>query len=176
MLVLFVHSCLTVTSREKTFFLSLSLSPSLVALVALCSLGLVQSAAGEARSAEHRDSLYRDDNGYFAAQPLEEWKKETFPEETIRSKVAFHHTKDKDLLISVISGPTPAHEYTFDDLYRENKQKLGYLRQRFPSGEFNITTGEIEGRQSVIQRNSEATLGEQEIILFINKDIWYSIS
>lgn len=121
-------------------------------------------------------NLYKDKNGYFTVLPPTGWKQEDYPSETIRSKVAFQHPTEKGILIRIISGPTPTPNYTLDDLYQENKEKIDtYFRQKFPSGKYDIAKREIEGRQAVVQKNSLPGT-EQEVVLFINKGIWYSIA
>ena len=122
-------------------------------------------------------NLYKDKNGYFTVLPPAGWRQEDYPSETIRSKVAFQHPTEKDIVIRIISAPTPFQNYTLDDLYQETKEKIDSLfRQKFPSVKCNLTKREVEGRQAVVQRNSGSPIGEQEIVMFINKGLYYSIA
>lgn len=126
---------------------------------------------------DKRVNLYKDKNGYFTVLPPAGWRQEDYPSETIRSKVAFHHPTEQGVLIRIISGPTPSSDYTLDDLYQENRGKIdSYFRQKFPKGKYDIIKKDIEGRQALVQKNSLPGSIEQEIVLFVNKGIWYSIT
>lgn len=127
--------------------------------------------------AQAEKDIYRDKNGYFAAVRPQEWRQQDYPEETVRSKVAFHHPQIKGVTIRIISGPTPTPSYSLDDLLEENQNKIAtFFKPKFPSGTFTVTREKISDRDAVVQRNSAPGLGEQEVVLYVNKNIWYSIA
>jgi len=118
---------------------------------------------------------YRDQNGYFAALPPAGWSQEDYPEETIRSKVAFHGPEG--VTIRIIAGPTPTPGYSLDDLYRENKAKCEtVLPAKFPNGTFAVKRGKLGERDAVLQTASIPSASEQEVVMAIHKGVWYSIS
>ncbi len=145
----------------------------LIFIISLFFLGILQTVFAETSSLV----LYKDKNGYFVVKIPTGWEREDYPSETIRSKVAFHHPTEEGIHMRIISGPTPTSDYSLDDLYQENKEKIeSYIRQKYPNGTYDIAKKEVEGRQSVIQRNSIPDAIEQEVVLFVNNSISYNIA
>jgi hypothetical protein len=127
--------------------------------------------------AQSSENVYKDKNGYFVAFTPAGWGKQDYPEETIRSKVAFNNPQINGVNIRVIAGPTPTEPYTLDDLLQENQQKIDtILKPRFPSGSFTIRKENIRGREGIVQLNSIPGTAEQKVVMFVNKNIWYSIA
>ena len=118
---------------------------------------------------------YEDKNGYFIAFPPSGWNEQTYPSETIRTKVDF---QQGDVGIRIIAGPLPSGMNTLDDLYAENKRKVdGILPQRSPSGStFSIDKGKKGGRDALIMVMDISGEGPDEVVMFVNAPLWYSIA
>ena len=125
-----------------------------------------------------RAILYKDKNGYFAVISPEGWKREDYPSETVRSKVAFHHPIEKRVFIRIISAPLPDPKRTFNDFYAETKEKLGtYFRQNVPNSKCDINKGKMGNLETIIARiSAPPEVYEQEIVTFMDKGIQHSVT
>jgi tetratricopeptide (TPR) repeat protein len=121
--------------------------------------------------------IYNDNNSYFAAIPPSGWKLQTYPSETVRSKVGFNDPRAKGVGIRIIAGPVPRSGYSLDDLLAENKEKIDtVLKTKFPSGAYSVSKANIGDRIAVVQKNSIPGILEQKVVMFVNKNIWYSVA
>ncbi len=120
--------------------------------------------------------LYRDRNGYFAALPPEGWSQEDYPSETIRSKVAFHHPENSNIVIRILASAAPSENYTLEDLYIENQQKIPALQRQYSNAIINLTKGKMGEYQTVVMRTSIPNLLEQEITQLVEANVYYSIA
>jgi len=67
--------------------------------------------------------------------------------------------------------------YVDDDLLAENKEKIDtLLKPKFPGRVFSMSKKMFGDREAVVQRNSIPGTMEQKIVMYVNKDIWYSIA
>ena len=144
----------------------------------LCSLlacVFLLSAEAQEKRSDASPRKYEDKNGYFIAFPPSGWNEQTYPSETIRTKVDF---QQGDVGIRIIAGPLPSGMNTLDDLYAENKRKVdGILPQRSPSGStFSIDKGKKGGRDALIMVMDISGEGPDEIVMFVNSPLWYSIA
>jgi tetratricopeptide (TPR) repeat protein len=121
--------------------------------------------------------IYKDNNGYFAAIPPSGWKQQDYPSETVRSKVAFNDPRPNGPDVRIIAGPVPRSGYSLDDLLAENKEKIDTVfKPKSPSGVYSVSKEKIGDREAVIQKNSMPGVMEQKVVMYVNKDIWYSIA
>ncbi len=138
-----------------------------VALLSSVAIGVAQDGK----------DIFKDKNGYFGALRPKGWRQQDYPEETIRSKVAFHHPQINGVNIRIIAGPTPTESYSLDDLLTENQQKIATIfKPKFPFGSFTVRKEKVGDREGVVQINSAQGAIEQKIVMFVNKNIWYSIA
>lgn len=117
-----------------------------------------------------RIKKYEDKNGYFVAFPPCDWTQQDYPEETVRSKVAF---QSGDVIIRVIAGPLPSGINTLDDLYSQVQEQL--------SGVQNIKSLQKTRRgcqEAVVARIDTRNAGgaTQEIVQYANTTLWFSIA
>lgn len=148
-------------------------------LVVSCILlvnAVARSAEDDSPSPSARPRVYSDKNGYFVAAVPEGWSIREYPEETIRSKVAFHSPREDRVYIRIISGPNPEDPYTLDDLLAESKEKIRTIfKRRWPSGSFTASKEKIADREAVVSRWSTER-SEQEIVTFVTETTWYQVA
>lgn len=120
--------------------------------------------------------IYRDSNGYFAVLPPHGWTRKDFPSETVRSKISFHHPTDPRISVLIIAGPTPRDPYTLDDVYAENKAKLDNPPPPLRGGNFELKRTKSSRYEGVTMTISKAGMIESEVVMFVAKNLWYSIN
>lgn len=148
---------------------------ALAMLAAVVSLAAYITDIQEANASE--EQIYRDRNGYFIAVPPAGWNQMDYPSETVRSKIAFVNSREPDVLIRIIAAPISRSPYSLNDMYEENKQKLGsVLRPRFPSVKSTITKTRIDDRDAIVWDSSGPPLGVQKIVQYVKGTAWYQIA
>lgn len=125
----------------------------------------------------HADSpspeFFRDSKNYFAVVPPEGWDREDYPSERVRSKVTFHHPKEKSLSIGVTGGPKPNPSYTLSDYDTEAHEKLPAMQAQAPGTSWAINRRTLGGREFVVVSSKDAGV---EFAVLITNVAYYNLS
>ena len=120
---------------------------------------------------------YKDKNGYFAIIPPVGWLSKRYPQETVRSKITYHHPNNREIFIMMRSGPAPRSNYTLDDWLKTNKNKISnILKKRYPNGLFTIRKSTIRDLDVLLQKNSIPGRVEQHIILALVGNVYHTVT
>ena len=121
-----------------------------------------------------QSAIYSDKNQYFVVLPPKGWEKEEYPNETIRSKVAFHHPS-MSILIRVTAEPTVGKDFSFDDLYTQHKVRQKQMRDLMQGGNYEMKISRLGDLRAVLHRNSYPNGDEHEMLSVVENGIIYTI-
>jgi len=116
---------------------------------------------------------YKDDKGRFEVAPPPGWKRQDFPEETVRSRVLFHDPTNRNIGISVICTPTGK---SGDKLREEASKRIEDLQSKFQDGDFKLQEEKLGKHKTLVMLSSLPGAVHQEQVRFIDNGIMYSIS
>jgi hypothetical protein len=103
----------------------------------------------------------------------EGWDREDYPSERVRSKVTFHHPKEKGLSIGVTGGPKPNPSYTLSDYDTEAHEKLPAMQAQAPGTSWAINRRTLGGREFVVVSSKDAGA---EFAVLITNVAYYNLS
>jgi hypothetical protein len=119
--------------------------------------------------------IYTDHNQYFALISPQGWSSEDSPNETIRSKVTFHHPS-LNLIIRISAEPKQKNNLSFDKLYAINEKFQKSKQDKDPNGKYEIKVGTLAGEKAIINRNSFSNGEEYEMSFLLLNGISYMVS
>lgn len=126
--------------------------------------------------AQGQPQVYTDANQYFMAVPPQQWQREDYPSEQVRSKVAYHPPREPQVTISIIAAPAPDPIPSFDQWYGERERRVAELRRRFPTGRITLEKSRFGDHSAILMKMSIPREVEQEVILVMPGRLQYTLT